>query len=178
MVSPETPVSPIIESLEAENTRLRARIDVLEAEQASASRGGAGTAEHRQRQILKDETEDMPNDLGDRSRDTLDKLARSLVYALIESIDATADAISAAAQTAFDERPERRAPRKVEKAHEQNRTSANDVGASLASGPALAFGQPGTRGTSFPRRVSRRGEAGSKAAPARDSRQSLASQRD
>jgi hypothetical protein len=142
MVSPETPVSPTIESLEAENTRLRARIDALEAEQASTSRGGAGTAEHRQRQILKDETEDMLNDLGDRSRDTLDKLTRGLVYALIESIDATADAISAAAQTAFDERPERRAPRKVEKAHEQIRTSANDVAASVASGLRSALDNP------------------------------------
>ena len=68
MVSPETAASPTIEVLEAENTRLRARIETLEAHQARAPRRNAGTSERKHGGILGDETEGILEDLGDSAR--------------------------------------------------------------------------------------------------------------
>ena len=141
MVAPET-AAPTIEVLEAENTRLRARIDALEAHQARAPRRNAGTSERKHSGILGDETEGILKDLGDSSRDTLDRIARGLVFAWVESIDATSDAINAAAQTAFSERAERGTARAAEDGEGGIQASTKDLVASLASGLRLALDGP------------------------------------
>jgi hypothetical protein len=142
MVATESSAPPTIEALQAENARLRARISALESEHTAGEtqREAAGPAEEpKQPPILSDETRDLLKDLGSSSLSEIDRLARGLTYALVESIHGTADAVNAAAETAFGERADRRAAQRTGEAQDTLRGSTDDLVASVTTGIRAAL---------------------------------------
>jgi hypothetical protein len=106
---PKSP--PTVEALTAENNRLRARLDELEAELSDRNDSETRPRRARSRRSgsrhLSDETEDLLRDLPSHSIDEIDRLARGLTYALEENIRSMADVVSALADRIFSQPTER-----------------------------------------------------------------------